>query len=77
MGDSTRAARIHDLLVELRTWGPAEVRFTVVQLAERYGLEPVEIQQIARSEGLHLRVGEVGAPDPGADVDATTEPIDV
>jgi hypothetical protein len=56
-------AKIHALLEELRSWEVGELRYNVHELAARFGLEPFVIQQIAKSEGIHLKIGEVGADD--------------
>jgi hypothetical protein len=68
------AAKIDALLRELRSWPTGELKKTVRELAEEYGLEPHVIQRLARSEGMSLRVGEVVSDD---DVDggAPTAPI--
>lgn len=56
-------AKIHALLEELRSWDAGELRHSVHELAARFGLEPFIIQQIAKSEGIKLKIGEVGSAD--------------
>jgi hypothetical protein len=56
-------AKIHALLEELRSWEVGELRHSVHELAARFGLEPFVIQQIAKSEGIKLKIGEVGSDD--------------
>jgi len=56
-------AKIHALLEELRSWETGELRYNVHELAARFGLEPFVVQQIARSEGMKLKIGQVGSDD--------------
>lgn len=56
-------AKIDALLRELRSWDTGEQRLTVKQLAARFELEPYVIQQIAKSEGIVLKIGAVGNDD--------------
>ena len=50
--------KISALLAELRTWEPGELKSTLVQLGERFGLEVFVVDRVAKSEGLRLKVGD-------------------
>ena len=65
--------KISALLAELRTWEPGELKSTLVQLGERFGLEVFVVDRVAKSEGLRLKVGDELDPD---DPNATTLDMD-
>lgn len=76
MPDTTVKERIEQLLLELRSWGPAEARRTVAELGEMFELELFVVDRIARSEGHVLRV-EAPLPDEDeADPNASTLDLD-
>lgn len=68
--------RIEQLLIELRSWEPGEARRTVVELADRFGLEPFVVDRIARSEGHVLRVDAPVTVDEETDPSASTLDLD-
>ena len=67
-------AKIDALIRELRSWEPGEVKHTARELAAQFQLEPYVIQQIAKSEGLTLKVGETGSDE--VDQHIPTQPIE-
>jgi hypothetical protein len=65
--------KVRLLLEELRSWALGEVRLTLHELGEKFGLEEFVIEQVARSEGLDLILSH---PEPGADPAASTIDLD-
>lgn len=78
--DNVTREKIRQLLEELRLWGPGEARFTVQELARRFGLEPFVVSRILISEGLKVRIEDTldegsSEVDPNA-ITVEIDPVD-
>ena len=69
--------KIRALLEELRTWDADEERYSLRELADKFGLDRFVIDRVARSEGFHLRMGSsIEDLPPESDPNASTLDLD-
>jgi len=69
--------KIRALLEELRTWDADEERYSLRELADRFGLDRFVIDRVARSEGFHLPMGSsIEDLPPESDPNASTLDLD-
>jgi hypothetical protein len=66
MTDKDLHQKVGELLRELRSWDPGEVKATVEDLAEQFGLDVFIVTRIATSEGYDLSAGIPRPVDPNA-----------
>lgn len=69
--------KIRRLLEELRSWETGEKKHTVHELARMFDLDVFVIGQLARSEGLVLRIGYSDSDEGKTDVDPEASTLDL
>jgi hypothetical protein len=72
--------KINDLIAELRTWEPGELRSTLHELAKQFNLDIFVVDRICRAEGVRPRavyeIEEPGPPPEDSDPNADTLDLD-
>lgn len=79
MSDPDARKSINALLKELRSWDVDEERYTLRELAAKFGLDLFVVQRIAASEDMDIEVGALddeAEEEDDADPNATTIDLD-